>query len=188
MSEAAMQTETSEQDQVEALSKEISASAEAARHNRDLDQQQFVSFTVGAEEYGIDIMQVREIKGWTEVTALPNQPPHMRGVMNLRGVIVPIYDMRARFGQGLTQATGTHVVIIVQVHDKTVGILVDAVSDILSVRSDQISPIPEVEYSDTARFLEGMVTVNERMVAVMSLEKLIRNDVANFPDIAAHAA
>ena len=110
------------------------------------------------------------------------------GVMNLRGVIVPIYDMRARFGQGMTDATATHVVIIVQVHDKTVGILVDAVSDILTVRHDQISPIPEVEYSENARFLEGMVTMNERMVAVMSLSKLIRSEALEFNDLTADAA
>ncbi len=185
MSDAASQID---HEDVEGGTRETGANGKPVRDPRDLDTQQFVSFTVGAEEYGIDIMQVREIKGWTEVTSLPNQPPHMRGVMNLRGVIVPIYDMRARFGQGLTDASPIHVVIIVQVHDKTVGILVDAVSDILTVRGDQISPIPEVEYSENARFLEGMVTMNDRMVAVMSLAKLIRNDAMDFNELTADAA
>ena len=188
MSDASAQAGIDDLESPEGLTKAIATGAASARANGNTDPQQFVSFTVGAEEYGIDIMQVREIKGWTEVTLLPNQPPHMRGVMNLRGVIVPIYDMRARFGQGLTEATATHVVIIVQVHDKTVGILVDAVSDILTVRHDQISPIPEVEYSENARFLEGMVTVNERMVAVMSLSKLIRSDALDLTDLTADAA
>jgi len=185
MSQAAPQVETDEA----AVSPEMDDTGVAAIAGGPADdQQQFVSFTVGAEEYGIDIMQVREIKGWTEVTALPNQPSYMRGVMNLRGVIVPIYDMRARFTQGMTDATATHVVIIGQVRDKTIGILVDAVSDILTVRDDQICPIPEVEQSENARFLEGMVTVNERMVAVMSLEKLIQKEAMDFGDVAADAA
>lgn len=188
MSDAALQSEVEDGEGTEAAVRDKAVKEAQQRDMRGEDTQQFVSFTVGAEEYGIDIMQVREIKGWTEVTSLPNQPPHMRGVMNLRGVIVPIYDMRARFGQGLTDASPTHVVIIVQVHDKTVGILVDAVSDILTVRGDQISPIPEVEYSENARFLEGMVTMNDRMVAVMSLAKLIRNDNTDFSDLTADAA
>ena len=76
---------------------------------------QFISFAIGDDQYGVDIMAVREIKGWSEITHLPNQPEYVRGVLNLRGVIVPIIDLRCRFGQGLTEAAATHIVIIVQI-------------------------------------------------------------------------
>src|ERR1700759_1598584 len=88
---------------------------------------QFITFTLGDAEYGIDIMKVREIKGWTETTRIPNAPAHVRGVINLRGVIIPIFDLNARFGNGLTDPTAMHVVIIVQTGQRTVGLLVDTV-------------------------------------------------------------
>lgn len=133
---------------------------------------QFISFRIGEEEFAIDIMAVREIKGWTETTVLPNQPDYLLGVLNLRGLIVPIFDLRCRFGMGLTTATRAHVVIIVSVLDRTVGLLVDAVSDILTVRSAEIRPIPDMERAGGARFLEGIITRASSMVVVLSLEAL----------------
>ena len=133
---------------------------------------QFVTFAVGEEVYAVDIMRVREIKGWTEVTRLPNQPDYMRGVLNLRGVIVPIFDLRCRFGQGLTEATATHVVVIVAVAERIVGILVDTVSDILTVSSDEIRPVPELESRDDRDFLDGLASSGERMVALLNLDEL----------------
>ena len=94
---------------------------------------QLISFAIGDDQYGVDIMAVREIKGWTEITHLPRQPDYVRGVLNLRGVIVPIIDLRCRFGQGLTQATPLHIVIIVQIAAKPVGLLADRVLDIVSL-------------------------------------------------------
>src|SRR4030081_4121096 len=84
---------------------------------------QFISFAIGDDQYGVDIMAVREIKGWSQITHLPRQPDYVRGVLNLRGVIVPIIDLRCRFGQGLTEATPLHVVIIVQIATRQVGLL-----------------------------------------------------------------
>src|SRR5262249_49039152 len=84
---------------------------------------QFVSFAIGDDQYGVDIMAVREIKGWSQVTHLPGQPDYMRGVLNLRGVMVPIIDLRCRFGQGMTEATPLHVVIVVQIDGRHVGML-----------------------------------------------------------------
>src|SRR3984957_17442156 len=95
----------------------------AAGHHAGTASTEFISFAIGDEQYGVDIMAVREIKEWSGVTALPNQPDYMRGVLNLRGVMVPIIDLRCRFGQGLTDATPVHVVIVVQVDNKTVGLL-----------------------------------------------------------------
>ena len=104
---------------------------------------QFISFRIGGEEYAIDIMAVREIKGWTETTSLPNQPQHILGVMNLRGTIVPVFDLRRRFGMGVTETSRSHVVIIVAVLDRIVGLLVDAVSDILTIDSSEIRLCPK---------------------------------------------
>src|SRR4030088_3477073 len=86
---------------------------------------QFISFAIGRDQYGVDIMAVREIKGWSEITHLPKQPDYVRGGLNLRGVIVPIIDLRCRFGQGLTEATALHIVIIVQIASRQVGLLAD---------------------------------------------------------------
>ena len=134
---------------------------------------QFISFKVGSEEYAIDILSVREIKGWTQTTTLPNQPEFVLGVMNLRGAIVPVFDLRCRFGLGLTQATPTHVVIIVTALNRVIGLLVDAVSDILTVNADEIRSVPDTERDRAAsEFLTGIIAVNDGMVVLLSLEAL----------------
>ena len=102
-------------------------------------QIEFISFSIGEDQYGVEITAVREIKGWTSITHLPRQPDYVRGVLNLRGVMVPIIDLRCRFGQGTTDATPMHVVIIVQIGDKSVGILADRVLDIVSFERSQNS-------------------------------------------------
>ena len=137
------------------------------------DTQQFVSFTVGAEEYAVDIMQVREIKGWTDVTVLPNQPSHMRGVLNLRGLIVPIVDLRARFGAARTEATPMHVVVIVAIGERIVGVLVDKVSDILTVAVSEIREVPDMDGRHDQEFLRGLVTAHDRLVAILAIDRLV---------------
>jgi purine-binding chemotaxis protein CheW len=139
------------------------------------DTQQFITFTLGAEEYGIDIMVVREIKGWTDTTMIPNAPAHVRGVINLRGVIVPIFDLRARFGVGLTVPTKMHVVIIVAAGSRTIGLLVDTVSDIISIDPKAIRPIPEMGLPTEDQFLDGLVAMENRMVTLVSLAGLFGN-------------
>src|SRR5215831_15540305 len=89
----------------------------------DAGRAEFISFAIGDDQYGVDIMAVREIKEWSNVTHLPKQPKYVRGVLNLRGVVMPIVDLRCRFGQGLTKATPTHIIIIVQLDDRQVGLL-----------------------------------------------------------------
>ena len=140
----------------------------AAQHGK---VQQFLSFTVEREEYGVDIMTVREIKGWTEITRLPNAPEFMRGVMNLRGLIIPIFDLRTRFNRGQTEATPKHVVIILAVGERTIGILVDTVSDILDVNADQIKPAPADTQVDAA-FISGLISLEDRMVVLLNVEHL----------------
>jgi purine-binding chemotaxis protein CheW len=136
------------------------------------DNQQFLTFTVESEEYGVDIMTVREIKGWTETTRLPNSPEFMRGVMNLRGLIIPIFDLRARFNRGRTEATIKHVVIILAVGQRNIGILVDTVSDILDVSSDQIKPAPTSDTQAAAEFISGLISLEKRMVVVLNVAHL----------------
>jgi purine-binding chemotaxis protein CheW len=147
----------------------------------DEQSHQFMTFTLGAEEYGIDIMVVREIKGWTDTTTIPNAPPHVRGVINLRGVVVPIFDLRARFGMGRTEPTKMHVVIIVSTEARTVGLLVDTVSDIISVKQDEIRPVPEMGMPSDDNFLYGLVTSRERMVTLVSLQGLFANQARRLP-------
>ncbi|MGI9451396.1 MAG: chemotaxis protein CheW [Geminicoccaceae bacterium] len=143
------------------------------------DWSQYVTFTIDDRFYGIEITKVREIKGWTEPTELPNAPHAMRGVLNLRGVVVPIFDLRCRFGQRETQASEAHVVIIVALGDRLIGILVDAVSDILTLEPGEVLPMPEMDACINQRFLAGLVAQDERLVALLKLEELF--DIGSLP-------
>lgn len=134
-------------------------------------QRQYVTFVVDDAAYGVDINLVREIKQWTAATVLPNQPNYNRGVLNLRGTIVPVHDLRARFGGPPTEATSNHVVVIVWIGTKTVGVLVDAVSDIISVAEADIRPVPESNGGGLSP-IGGLVSVDENMVALLGLNTL----------------
>jgi purine-binding chemotaxis protein CheW len=134
---------------------------------------QLISFAIGDDQYGVDIMAVREIKGWTAITSLPKQPEYVRGVLNLRGVIVPIVDLRCRFGQGLTEATPMHIVIIVQIASKPVGLLADRVLDIVSLDQSQVKPVPRVAQAQRLNFLCGLATTEGAMIALIDLPNLL---------------
>jgi purine-binding chemotaxis protein CheW len=134
---------------------------------------QFISFAIGDDQYGVDIMAVREIKGWSEITHLPNQPDYVRGVLNLRGVIVPIIDLRCRFGQGLTEAGPTHIVIIVQIGTRLVGLLADRVLDIVSLDQAQVQPVPKIAQGSRVTFLSGLATIDNSMIALIELKNLL---------------
>lgn len=157
--------------------------SQALDHQRSTaDDSQYISFRVGDGQYAVDIMRCREIKGWTDVTSLPNQPEYVRGVLNLRGIVVPIIDLRSRFWGEQTDATPLHVVIIVSVGEQIVGLLVDAVSDILSIESNQIKDVPEAGQSVDARYLKGLIALDEEMVAILSLSSLLQGEA--FEDVA----
>ena len=134
---------------------------------------EFISFSIGEEQYGVDIMAVREIKGWSEITHLPKQPDYVRGVLNLRGVMVPIIDLRCRFGQGKTEATALHIVIVVQVEARLIGLLADRVLDILSFEANQVQPVPQIARSSRVDFLSGLVTIDGTMIALVDLDNLL---------------
>jgi purine-binding chemotaxis protein CheW len=134
---------------------------------------ELISFAIGEEQYGVDIMAVREIKGWSEINYLPGQPDYVRGVLNLRGVMVPIIDLRCRFGGGLTEATPLHVVIIVQIEDQQIGLLADRVLDIVAFESAQVQPVPSVVRNGRTEFLSGLLTVEAGMIAMIDLSHLL---------------
>lgn len=165
-------------DQIRGVEKEAIAQKSLA--------QQFLTFTVGGEEYGVDIMTVREIKGWTETTRLPNSQEFMRGVMNLRGLIIPIFDLRTRFHMGITEATAKHVVIILAIGERNIGILVDTVSDILDASSEQIKSAPEGDTQVDADYISGLISLEERMVVLLNVEHLF--DTNNIEKAMAQAA
>ncbi len=144
-----------------------------AGHHASAASTEFISFAIGDEQYGVDIMAVREIKEWSGVTQLPNQPDYMRGVLNLRGVMVPIIDLRCRFGQGLTDATPMHVVIVVQVGNKTVGLLADRVLDIVLSKARASSRCRKCRAALQANFLSGLVTIENTMIALINLNNLL---------------
>jgi len=136
-------------------------------------QEELISFAIGDEQYGVDIMAVREIKGWSEISHLPKQPEFVRGVLNLRGVMVPIIDLRCRFGGGLTEATPLHVVIIVQIEDQQVGLLADRVLDIVAFESSQVQPVPHVSRNSRTEFLSGLLTIEGGMIAMIDINYLL---------------
>lgn len=143
---------------------------------------QFLTFMVGDAVYGMDITQVREIKGWTETTRLPNTEPYLLGVMNLRGTIVPVFDLRCRFSGELTEATPKHVVIIMVLDGKQAGVLVDGVSDILTATAEDIRPVPQQEAALDSRYLNGILTAGERMVVLLSMDTLLSGNLPEAQD------
>ena len=147
--------------------------AQAAR-NEDVGNE-FLVFTLGDEEYGIDILKVQEIRGYDAdtVTRIANVPPFIKGVTNLRGIIVPIVDMRLKFHLGRVEYDHQTVVIILNVAHRVVGMVVDGVSDVLTLTAEQIMPAPEFGATLTTEYLTGLGTVDGRMLILMDIEKLM---------------
>ena len=148
---------------------------------------QFISFAIGDDQYGVDIMAVREIKGWSQITPLPRQPDYMRGVLNLRGVMVPILDLRCRFGQGKTEATPLHIVIVVQIGARHVGLLADRVLDIVAFDASQIQAVPRIAQAARADFLSGLMTIESGMIALIDLSHLLSESIGEGAKIEAVA-
>lgn len=134
---------------------------------------ELISFRIGAQEFCVDIMEVREIRGWTPATALPQAPAFVRGVINLRGAVLPIVDLGARLGLGAADPTARHVIIVAQVQNQIVGLLVDAVSDILTVTDDMIQPTPDVASEMVRNFVRGLLAIDGRMVSFISLDRVL---------------
>lgn len=135
--------------------------------------QELLTFTLGAEEYAIDILKVQEIRGYEEPTRIANSPPFIKGVVNLRGTIVPIVDMRLRFGCSSAEYNSFTVVIILNVKNRVVGVVVDSVSDVLEMPSEAVKPAPEIHSAVDAKFIMGIGNVAERMLILLDIESLI---------------
>jgi purine-binding chemotaxis protein CheW len=149
-----------------------------------------LSFKLGAEEYGIDILKVQEIRGYEAPTRIANSPPFMKGVVNLRGVIVPIVDMRVRFQLDDPKYDAFTVVIILNVAHRTMGIVVDSVSDVMELAPDQIKPAPEFNGTIDAAYITGLGTVktgdSERMLILMDIEHMMTSAEMGLIDSAMH--
>lgn len=138
---------------------------------------QYLTFFLGGEEYGVDILRVQEIKGWDKATPLPNTPDYMRGVINLRGSVVPIIDLRRRFGMDRVDYSKTTVIVVLKVHgdkgERTMGFVVDAVSDVYSVSDDQLRQPPDLGSAAQTNVVKSLATVDGKMVIVLDIDQLV---------------
>lgn len=138
--------------------------------------QEFLIFTLGDEEYGIDILKVQEIRGYDQVTRIANTPAFIKGVTNLRGVIVPIIDLRVKFAQKNVIYNENTVVIVLNFENRVVGIVVDGVSDVLSLSQEQIRPAPEFAVTLSTEYLTGLGSLGDRMLILVDIEKLLSSE------------
>jgi purine-binding chemotaxis protein CheW len=134
---------------------------------------ELVSFRIGDQEFCVDIMSVREIRGWTPATVLPHSPSYVRGVINLRGAVLPIVDLAGRLGFSNAEPSARHVIIVAQIQNQQVGLLVDAVSDILTVTDDLIQPTPDVASDLVKTFVRGLLPIDGRMISLISLDRVL---------------
>lgn len=150
------------------------------------DEDQYLTFILADEEYGVDILRVQEIKGWDSVTPIPNTPKYIKGVINLRGTIVPIIDLRLRFGLEPVPYGPTTVVVVLRVVNekgqRIMGIVVDAVSDVYNLSDDSLQPPPDFGSVIDIGFLKGLATVAEKMIIVLDIDHLLNKGVLEAMD------
>lgn len=150
------------------------------------DAEQYLTFRLDGLDYGIPITQVREIRGWTRVTPLPNSPRYIKGVLNLRGTIVPIIDLRLRFNMSESTYDACTVIMVVNVGRRLAGIVVDAVSDVISLAPDQKRNAPEFEGQANRQFIQGLAQVDEKLLVLVDVDKLVNHEtLAQAADAAA---
>ncbi len=150
--------------QVDVLNQEIGIAA---------DGNQFLTFTLGSEEYGVEILKVQEIKGYSAITPIPNTPAHIKGVMNLRGTVVPIVDLRRKFSLEEVEYDKFTVIVVVQVRGRVMGLIVDAVSDVLNISEGEIQATPDFGAQVDTRFISGMTRAGERLIVLLDIEKVL---------------
>jgi purine-binding chemotaxis protein CheW len=134
---------------------------------------EFLTFALGSEEYGVDILKVKEIRGYDAVTRLPDAPDYIKGVINLRGTIVPVVDMRLKFRLERAEYTALTVTIVLNVADRVVGMVVDSVSDVVQLSAEQVRAVPEIGATIDRQFLTGIGTLDERMLILLDIERLM---------------
>jgi purine-binding chemotaxis protein CheW len=168
------------------LNENINMTTEQSQQQQDMNidqvndnaSEQYLTFILAGEEYGVDILRVQEIKCWDNATKIPNTPGYIKGVINLRGTIVPIVDLRARFDLESIEYNETTVVIVLKVMDlesveRTMGFVVDAVSEVYNLTNDQFKPTPNFGSVVSTVFIKGLATVDEKMVILLNIDHLI---------------
>ncbi len=151
----------------------MQANQRLSKEDAELSGGEYLTFILGSEEYGIEILKVQEIRSYEAVTKIANTPDFIKGVINLRGSIVPIIDLRMRFKLSQAEYNTTTVVIILNLNNRTIGMVVDGVSDVLELKNAQISPVPELVSSIDTKYLLGLGTVDERMLILVDIEQLM---------------
>jgi purine-binding chemotaxis protein CheW len=134
---------------------------------------ELIAFRLGQQEFCLDIMSVRDIRGWTPTTPLPHSSSYVKGVINLRGAVLPVVDLADRLGFAPTEPSARHVIIITQVGDQTIGLLVAAVSDILTVAAGSIQPTPDVASELARAFMKGVIAMEGRMISLIALDSVL---------------
>ncbi|KEO60303.1 chemotaxis protein CheW [Thioclava indica] len=137
---------------------------------------ELLSFRLGEEEYSVDIMSVREIRGWTRATPLPHAPAYVRGVINLRGTVLPVVDLSVRLGMAPVKGDARNVIIVVQMGAQTAGLLVDAVSDILNLPRSELQPPPDLAADSAHNYISALTIVEGRMIRVLDLASVLPED------------
>ena len=162
----------------------MTATAFDAKHDTMADEDQYLTFRLNEQNYGIPILEVQEIKGWDEVTPIPNSPVYIRGVLNLRGTIVPIIDLRLRFGLQERDYDDFTVIIIVNIRDRLAGLVVDSVSDVINASEEQHCEAPEFEGQINRKYLQGLVQVDDKLLILLNIDQLAELDDIGLDDAA----
>lgn len=139
--------------------------------------EQFLTFRLCGQEYGISALKVQEIKGWEKVTPIPNSPPYIRGVVNLRGLIVPVIDLRLRFNLEETDYTTVTAIVVVNIGEKLAGLVVDSVSDVIDVAEDQRCAAPDFEGHQNREFISGLAEIDEKLLILLDIDRLVNPDL-----------
>lgn len=141
-----------------------------------MDGSQYLTFALGDEEYGVEILKIQEIRGYAPITPIPNTPAHIKGVMNLRGSIIPVVDLRRTLGMPTAEYTPFTVIIVLHVGSRVMGLIVDAVSDVLDVARADIHPTPDFGTRIDARFIQGMARVGDKLVVLLDIDRVLAED------------
>lgn len=150
---------------------------DALLEDRTEERHEVVAFRVADQDFCFDLTSVREIRGWTETTILPHAQPYMKGVINLRGAVVPVVDLSERLGLGATEPGARHVIIITVIGSQTVGLLADVVSDIISVKESDMHPIPDIIDEVVRIYVSGVLVIDGRMIRRLNLTRLLPSSV-----------
>jgi purine-binding chemotaxis protein CheW len=152
------------------------------------NEEQFLTFRLDGQEYGIAILKVQEIKGWDKMTPIPNSPPYVKGVLNLRGVIVPVFDLRLRFGLPETVRDAFTVIIVVNIGGRMAGIVVDAVSDVINVSLEQQCAAPEYEGQQNREFIKGFAQVEDKLLILLDIDRMVNPEALEQSEAVASVA